>query len=1027
MIRRLILALALLFGITALAQAQYSPIPIWNGQAFPTPPQQAAPWTTPSVTLSAGLITACKVLFQQGLPDPRGCEYREITWQTYEMFGSQDDEQPEYVRTHGWVLPGTKGAQRFAICWDGVIYPVTTIGAPANLAKDVQVMTGTGKIPLWSGVLMSQDEQALERDGETKGYDWHALSPIRVCLLLRLGQGELAQQVWKSWTADKPADYCNNAVYLKDPYLVFAEDWVTARYGRLVNAHGQGEDALALADARALYALLTPVETTAAKHGFPRPASDNPQAAPGPYLEVFAKVPALLADQERRAHEKTKLNPNEVTPAKYPNQAERITALIASLEEEISVDTDQRDALVQEGEAAVEPLLACLKTDTRLTRNVSYGLPPEVVPVYKEAQADLLAIMQTNDEELGATLANDADLPTRAAYADTLRNFWQNMAHKSQPERWYATLANDHATTEQWMLAAQSIVGMAMHQHQTDPTLPGESLRQQHDPTVTDLLVKRFNAFCQQQINGEVPPANGHPAAEVSTTIPLDYALRTLFVLDRWDAKEESALLPTLVPSLKAAYQALEKNSEAQQSHFLEVLQWRMAIQDQSAFTEYAHWLHTTETPWNNMRDLWPLYNYAENPQMRELAVWFFTDQASPWMRHPVSNWRNDLGNVPLLYLPVVRQVLLQQLDDRKEMGKVEISADRKLRFTTEPWSMAQPSLPDGEPLPEKAQRVIAFRVCDVVANALGDRFGFPACELYWPPARRDAAIAADARLLKQYGACFLTLYGRADLVAAQSYFPQNLWMGSFCFAPLDHPATLQDVQQGRAIFSLPENVQKRITATAMPQLARRISPANEKTAKDQQGLIVWQYEEALEEGKWVGYCGVEGPHELSKVPAAQLELLNADDRWTRLPNGLEFQLRSTGATEITAGQPVPALEVRFRNSRFVPVDAPVTCVTQQGERMAVGGEFSLRVWYAAPERVKLGAYEMDHLTPRQAPVTLASVERKPLAPCEERSGGSFDVRKCYDLSRPGEYSVEFVYRVNGKEYIAHARFVILP
>ncbi len=58
-------------------------------------------------------------LFEQGMADPRGCEYREV-------------EVGEWiiVKTRGFVLPQRPGeAGRFVVRWDGVVYPALSVGA----------------------------------------------------------------------------------------------------------------------------------------------------------------------------------------------------------------------------------------------------------------------------------------------------------------------------------------------------------------------------------------------------------------------------------------------------------------------------------------------------------------------------------------------------------------------------------------------------------------------------------------------------------------------------------------------------------------------------------------------------------------------------------------------------------------------------------------------------------------------------------------------------------------------------------
>ena len=73
---------------------------------LPVPPQQSAAWTPPAGALPKPLVSAATKLFQQGLADPRGCEYREI-----ELLSSRSefyDPKYEPLATHGWVLPGAR-------------------------------------------------------------------------------------------------------------------------------------------------------------------------------------------------------------------------------------------------------------------------------------------------------------------------------------------------------------------------------------------------------------------------------------------------------------------------------------------------------------------------------------------------------------------------------------------------------------------------------------------------------------------------------------------------------------------------------------------------------------------------------------------------------------------------------------------------------------------------------------------------------------------------------------------------------
>jgi hypothetical protein len=59
------------------------------GDSIPEPPQQKSSWASPQTQLPANLISATTRLFEQGLADPRGMEYREIEIDLGRAWGSE--------------------------------------------------------------------------------------------------------------------------------------------------------------------------------------------------------------------------------------------------------------------------------------------------------------------------------------------------------------------------------------------------------------------------------------------------------------------------------------------------------------------------------------------------------------------------------------------------------------------------------------------------------------------------------------------------------------------------------------------------------------------------------------------------------------------------------------------------------------------------------------------------------------------------------------------------------------------------
>src|SRR5882672_6282938 len=65
-------------SVVAPLGTQQKITPNFAGKSIPESPQQKSPWTLPQTQLPQNLISAAARLFEQGLADPRGMEYREV-------------------------------------------------------------------------------------------------------------------------------------------------------------------------------------------------------------------------------------------------------------------------------------------------------------------------------------------------------------------------------------------------------------------------------------------------------------------------------------------------------------------------------------------------------------------------------------------------------------------------------------------------------------------------------------------------------------------------------------------------------------------------------------------------------------------------------------------------------------------------------------------------------------------------------------------------------------------------------------
>jgi hypothetical protein len=314
--------------------------------SIPIPPQQYTPWKAPSTKLPAAVVNATKDLFLLGLADPRGCDYREITVTTGDVWGRVRD-----VKTHGWVLPRglSQGPSQssFAIAWNGLIYPLKSSGPPTSLRDDL------AKTPAF------EIRQALP---EAQAVGVPPRSLIGVCLLLRLGESADAETLWRM---ARRSPLARPEIKRAPPLEELSSHWAWALWDRALGAHLRGDDRLALRDARQVNQLQPLVESRV------RAARLKAKNRIPFRLMFLAPLPRLLKDQERRAKGIGVLPKDD------------ITSLIANLENVSARQWGQPgnvdlttapvvQELIAQGHSALPALLEVMEKDQRLTRSVSF-------------------------------------------------------------------------------------------------------------------------------------------------------------------------------------------------------------------------------------------------------------------------------------------------------------------------------------------------------------------------------------------------------------------------------------------------------------------------------------------------------------------------------------------------------------------------------------------------------------------------------------------------------------------------------
>ena len=515
---------------------------------IPSPPQQAAAWQAPDTKLSKEFVSATATLFRQGLADPRGCEYREIE---VLVGGFEPPWSDTVVKTRGWVLPDAgKQVQRFGVCWNGLVYPLVSIGKASDLRADALTAAKAAMAPALGGT--GRYWQPYGEDfgichaweGRTVAHD--SPLPIKACLLLRLGEVELAEKLWNRWTselrdelqAEQSIPDNDESVEtikrdLKDPYLLLANGWTLSFFDRALAGHIRGDDRLALVSAETLGSVWPAVEAEATNRGFAQPSPEKIEQGMTYFLLDTYKACELLADQRRRAKDRRQGTGPPLLSGdyfdtessavlgfsvalgmelgRYPDKARRLDLLIRELEE-TTPDISPAVLATSEGEDAVEPLLKCLESDVRLTR-CSRREERYPLPVYLFAEQALGDVLQmpfhalTLDERKSEL----EESKRRQVQYSKIRAYWTRYKGVPTAERWYRILADDHAEPEQWLAAARLILQPASipvnrqtadmdsdyihwrvkdkHKHH------GDVLRNKTNPSVADLMAKRIESL----------------------------------------------------------------------------------------------------------------------------------------------------------------------------------------------------------------------------------------------------------------------------------------------------------------------------------------------------------------------------------------------------------------------------------------------------------------------------------------------------------------------------------------------------
>jgi hypothetical protein len=716
------------------------------------PPAQGEAWTPAAQGLPEVLVTAIVSLFRQGLADPRGLEYRAVEIATGDVWSGGG----RATATHAWVLPQGDGGARFGVAWNGLVYPLATVGPAADLRADVAALVKKDAETRAAWAREHPDSEFYRfrhawPEGASVSHE--TLLPLKVALLLRAGEGKLAGEVWAAWTAGMRANTNDDGRHLADPYLMLATDWVWALFDRAVCAHMRGDDAIALASARGLASVGPAVEEGADRRGFERRGRSDAERR---HLSFLEPLPALLADQERRA-----------TRAPAGKEA-GIAALIESLDQVdarqwgqpggVSLAEDRRvQALIKEGEAAVEPLLRVLEGDTRLTRSVhfwrDFAHHRSILGVHEAAYVALSGILDASF--FGAASTGD-DLTARGAegrrrVAAQIREHWTKWRGVPLVERWYRILADDSSPGDPWLQAARSISlpanvsvlpgSMAFTTTQTTPAggtpaLRGEALRSKTGPSVTELMERRVNDLAAKDGADANAPLGGScamakllgdwdaPAARPALARQVDRA-RRLFASRRGDRALGTSSLSRCIAELTTA---------------------RVRGGDGKALDEYAQWIRTTapeDIDWYVKEVFEPMWRNHRHPAIAGAGQALFGAARSPFRQLIGPGRLEDLLEVPMVRVAGFQELVVKALGDRRSIGRGEVASADNFRYELDSGGSGSMGIDKNDPFTPPVGTRHPVRACDFYARSLARLDGAPAFQLHWSEQRRNEALNA--------------------------------------------------------------------------------------------------------------------------------------------------------------------------------------------------------------------------------------------------------------------------------------------
>jgi hypothetical protein len=426
------------------------------------------------------------------------------------------------------------------------------------------------------------------------------------------------------------------------------------------------------------------------------------------YLDFIDPLDALVADQKRRRDGSKLADP-------LIDALDQIAVRQWSQPGGVDVSSaPEVEAVVARGDDAVPALLDAVEHDDRLTRSVQFwrdfSRHRHLLTVSEAACVALAAILGTR------AVVDWRDLRTpdgRRRAAASLRAFHTSHRTESREQRWFAVLADDHASYEQWCEAAEHIApkpepvferGWNRPASPPASPLPGEALRARRDPSVTELLVRRLRVLVRDRTTSRTSPLYRNDVITAG-------AIAT--ALGRWDARGAARVLRAEIRRCERIV-ARDDDGYAREHAALVLSRHVDALDragDRSAIRRFVRWLRRIEPSrfGSNVESVFdPLVARASEPEVDAFLRWAFHHRASPYQPLLLGPTRVDrLIASALVRTRPFRERLLADLADLRGVG--EVVAGRNGYVELERFGGYAADLPAGTRLPLRYADVIAW------------------------------------------------------------------------------------------------------------------------------------------------------------------------------------------------------------------------------------------------------------------------------------------------------------------------------